>query len=146
MPTYPTISADPRVQAHYERCREEGTPHGLAEMFALGQPPGVETESTFLAGMYDQQAKEFNNKPDVAKVLADDLRAAGGSTAGKVYLGGLAEYPGDPRAWVSGKDDIKQLAKERNYQIDGMVKHKRDGRTEIKRRSPSKRRVAGAAK
>lgn len=93
-----------------------------------GCPPGIATDATFLAGMYSDQAKEFNAPSGQGDKLASELRAMGGSTAGKVYLSGLAAYPGDPKAWISDKSDVLRVAEERNYTVSGMTNRKADGR------------------
>lgn len=87
------------------------------------------------AGMAERQHGQFNTKLGQIQgnELASELRAQGGSTTGKVYLSSLAEYPGDPRAWVSGKDDVKRVCKERNLDIvEGSMLHKSDGRKDEK--------------
>jgi|SRR6185436_2080230 len=105
----------------------------LCEMFSSCAPPSISTEATMFAGMANRQHNKFNTKLGniQGEALASELRAKGGSTTGKVYIGGLAEYPGDPRAWVSGKDDVKRVCRERNLNIvDGSMTHKADGRVD----------------
>jgi hypothetical protein len=40
---------------------------------------------------------------------------------GKVYVSGLANYLGDPRAWVSGRDDVRRVLEERGWSSQGAV-------------------------
>ena len=47
--------------------------------------------------------------------------AAGVSTTGKQYMHGLAEFPGDPGAWVDGTSDVLRVAKERGFRVHGAV-------------------------
>lgn len=50
--------------------------------------------------------------------------AAGVVTRGKQYIGGLARFPGDPRAWVDSRGDAARVARASNMQIadtDGKV-------------------------
>lgn len=102
----------------------------LCVMFAAQQAPAVQTDSTFLAGMESQQAVELNNKPQIGAKLSRDLKAIGGSPKGKVYLSGLAAYPGDPEAWISGRGDIKRVADQRNYTVKGAVTRRADSRAD----------------
>ena len=97
-----------------ERTKDECK---LCILFQSGQAPCVQTDSTFLAGMDYNQSEEFNKKPHIADRLASDLRKRGGSTKGKVYVSGMASYPGDPQAWISGKGDMVRVAEERNLTL-----------------------------
>lgn len=119
----PTISDNPHVQAHYELCRAQGTSHTLAEMFALARGPALMTDSVFLAGRggcYDQ----FEGSPIMGDFYAREAKKLGVDTTGKVYLKQLADFPGDPRAWVSGRGDVKKLCEERGWGCEGGVKLK----------------------
>jgi hypothetical protein len=116
----PVISTNPAVQAHYEACRARGTSHSLAEMFALGKPPMSDSDREFLegrGGCYDQ----FEGNDFLGDFYGRQAKKAGVDTAGAVYLSGLASYPGDPRAWVRGKGDVKKLCEERGYSARGAV-------------------------
>jgi len=118
----PTISRDPGVQAHYELCRARGTSHSLAEMFALGAPPMSDSDREFLegrGGCYEQ----FEGNRLINSDYRGQARRAGVDVAGAVYISGLADYPGDPRAWVRGKGDVKRLCEERNLTSLGAVRH-----------------------
>lgn len=107
-----TISDDPRIQAHYEKCLAEGTSHALAEMFAFAQPPGANDDTTWMKA---QGHNEFLG--DFPKPVRDrymkDWKAAGISYEGAAYVGELAEFPGDPQALVRGKGDIRKIAEKR---------------------------------
>jgi hypothetical protein len=46
-------------------------------------------------------------------------------TLGRVYLRGMARYPGDPEAWVSSRGDVARLAASRGWGVSGMVDVKR---------------------
>jgi hypothetical protein len=121
---YPTISNDPAIQAHYERSRAAGSSHKFAEMVALAQPPGISgTDSVFLEGHCN--GNQFANTPEVGEYYRSVAEAAGVSTEGKVYKSGLANYPGDPKAWVSGRGDVLRVVRERNWSCEGAVRHDR---------------------
>ena len=63
--------------------------------------------------MYEQEAKD-----------------AGVNTKGKIYLGGLARYPGDPEAWVSGRGDVQRICETRGWGSRGAVNVKSQEPTE----------------
>jgi hypothetical protein len=85
----------------------------------------LNTDNTFLEGHCNNNQMAAMH-PTVAKRLADDAAAAGVNIKGKVYLSGLAAYPGDPHAWVSGKGDVQKVIERRNWNCDGSVKVKCD--------------------
>lgn len=117
---WPAISPDANVQASYAAQRLDGAGHNFAEMVCLSAPPMSNTDREFLegrGGCYDQ----FEGLPFVGqhyKRLADE---AGVSTTGQVYLNGLARFPGDPEAWVSGRGDVKRRIEERGWSCQGSV-------------------------
>jgi len=117
---YPRVSDSGYVQAHYNACRMDGVPHKLAEMFALGQPPMSNTDREFLEGQggcYDQ----FGGNEFLGNFYAAQAKKAGVSTTGKVYLSGLARYPGDPEAWVSGRGDAQRVLEQRGWGAHGAL-------------------------
>lgn len=113
------ISDDPEVQRHYERCLRAGTSPRLAEMFACGQPPQSNTDKEFLAGHCN--GSQFEKTPGLGDFYAKHAALAGVDPKGKVYLGQLADYPGDPKAWVSGRGDVAKVAEERGWSCKGLV-------------------------
>ncbi len=117
---FPKISDNPEIQARYERMRQQGTPHTLAEMFALRSPPGTRfTEKAFLEG------RKMDVNDPVDRLVLEKARAAGINTQGKVYIGGLADGrgPADPGAWVSSADDVLAVAKRRQLRVEGALKY-----------------------
>lgn len=117
--TLPLISHDPWVQAAYERMRAEGTSHRLAEMFALQQPPMSCTDREFLEGHCN--GSQFAGQEHVGDYYRSVATAAGQDVTGKVYLSGLAAYPGDPQAWVSGRGDVERVVRQRGWSAEGLV-------------------------
>lgn len=115
---WPVISENPRIQGHYEECRRNGTSHALAEMFAFGESPTVKTDATFLANKHGQ----FVGKEHIGDAYKRVAEREGQNTKGKVYLSQLAEYPGDPRAWVDGRGDVQKLCEEKGWGCEGAVK------------------------
>lgn len=87
-----------------------------AVMFATGQGPRLVTDDTFFAGWQTGGGAQFGNanRPTREGYLGEAKRA-GVSTNGKVYMHGLADYPGDPRAWVSTRGEIVKRLEERGW-------------------------------
>lgn len=122
--TYPTISTDSAVQAHYEVCRAAGTSHNLAKIFALGQPPGASTDREFFAnrGMLGDQ---FDGDDEMLKTVVTRARRRGyNPNANDVYLPALANEVGDPAAFVpatGGRAHVKKVCESRGEECRGMV-------------------------
>jgi hypothetical protein len=116
---WPTISDDPVVQRHYEEMRMAGESHNLSEMLALRAPPMSNTDREFLQGHVN--GNQFEGSEDIGDQYKREAEAAGVSTTGKVYLGGLAAFPGDPKAWVAGRGDFQKVVEERGWGCEGAV-------------------------
>lgn len=93
----------------------------LAEMFASGKPPRGKTDDTFNAIQDNANGKQFERQPAIGDLYRKQAEAAGVSTTGKTYLSALAEYPGDPHAWVSGRGDVARRCKEKGWGCEGAV-------------------------
>jgi hypothetical protein len=107
-------------KVHYDQCIAQGTSPALAEMFALGAPPMSNTDREFLegrGGCYDQ----FAGQHDVGDHYARVARQHGVDVTGKVYLSGLARFPGDPAAWVSGRGDVRRVCEQHGWGCTGSV-------------------------
>src|SRR6516225_9010901 len=114
------VSTHPAIQAEYERLRAAGESHTIAEMLAYAQPPGVNnTDRAFMEGK--GCGEQFEGQDVIGDLYAQNLRDLGGSPKGKRYLHGLAEFPGDPRAWVSGLGEAKAYAESRGWGIRGQT-------------------------
>lgn len=127
-----TIDVPPEIrragreaESLFVKLRSEGYGQRWAEMCALQQPPATKgTDRTFMQGrMNNQQLDEM--PVDHAQNIVTLAKRAGINVSGKYYAGGLADHrgPGDPKAWVSGADDIKRVAMERNLSVSGAVEH-----------------------
>lgn len=95
--------------------------HGLCKMCDMlqsGTPPTIKTEATFQA---KGNLGGSNLPPGVRELYLRQARAAGVTTDGRYYEARIAEYPGDPEAWISNQDDMKRVAEQRNYSIEGDV-------------------------
>lgn len=94
----------------------------LEEMLRLQSPPMSNTDREFLEGRCN--GNQFESQPYVGDVYAGMAKDAGVDPKGKVYLSGLAAFPGDPRAWVSGRGDAQRVCEDRGWTCDGSVKVK----------------------
>lgn len=119
---YPKVSDNPQIQADYEAIRERGECHNLASMLAKRQPPSARTDREFMEGHCN--GNQFEGMEHLGDVYAAEARRRGVNVKGKVYLSGLASYPGDPKAWVSGRGDVERVLDERGWGSDGAVTRK----------------------
>lgn len=94
----------------------------LCPMFASGVTPACKSDGTIFPG-HLTGGRQFQS-PELRRRYLAKARAAGVSTDGKVYVGALADSPGDPRAWVDNVGDQKKLLEERGWNSDGDVKVK----------------------
>ncbi|HUU84203.1 MAG TPA: hypothetical protein VM243_11935 [Phycisphaerae bacterium] len=116
------ISDNPAVQARYEQMRAAGESHNIAEMLATRQAPRSVTDREFLSG--ECSGNQFVGDEKTGNRYRAIAEAAGVSVTGKVYKGSLARFPGDPKAWVNGRGDVKRRCIEENWSCDGMVTHR----------------------
>jgi hypothetical protein len=100
--------------------RVKGEGHRLAEMLALGSAPALLTDAVFLEGL-SCNGSQFEGQEVVGDFYKREAALAGVSVKGKVYLSSLALYPGDPRAWVSGRGDVERVCRERGFTASGAV-------------------------
>lgn len=75
--------------------------------------PNIQSETTFLANRDDG----FGNDNRSRRVAMARAKAAGVSTAGKLYCPGLCP-PGEslsPKAWITDKADARRICRENNW-------------------------------
>ena len=117
-------------QVAYWRMRLEGQSHNMAELLATRSFPGVRgTSSAFMKGTHAQDSGY-----DAMRYRA--AAAQGVDTNGKRYLAGLARYPNDPEAWVSGLSDVRRVCEARGWNCEGAVdvsSYEADGSGELAR-------------
>lgn len=109
----------------YLKYRSDGMEHPLAAMQACRRGPQMKnSDRTFNQG----QRRKMNGIEDgIMRQLLKYAGQAGIKTQGKFYVGGLARRglgPRDPQAWVSTTDDILEVARKRNLEVEGVVNHK----------------------
>ena len=119
---WPQISLNEQVQTSYQLMRQNGESHSIAEMLATRSFPGVKgTDSVFMQGRKLGGQQFEDTAPNVGEHHMAMAAKAGVNTSGKWYSGTMAEFPGDPRAWVSGLGDVRRIAKERGIGVAGAV-------------------------
>jgi hypothetical protein len=120
------VSDDPAIQAHYDECRRQGTSHNLALMFAEAQPPMSSTDREFMRGT--ENGRQFQGNQRAGNEYRRVAESMGQNTKGKKYLSSLAEFPGDPKAWVDSRADVQKVCEERGWGCTGAVnvKHRTD--------------------
>lgn len=122
----PIIDSDREVQSRYEAMRRQGQSHNMAEMLAYRQAPNSRTDDDFFRGVgtLDKQIGD----PEaiyINDVTQRHLRETGHApNPNHIYMQGLAQYPGDPRAFVASAGEAKRRAEELNVSVEGFVNHK----------------------
>lgn len=102
-------------QVAYWKMRLEGQSHNMAEMLALKCFPAAHgLDSTFMKGTHHQDSVLENYRYQAAA-------EAGVDTNGRRYISGLARFPNDPEAWVSGRADVLRVCSDRGWNCRGLV-------------------------
>lgn len=119
---WPTVSDDVRVQDRYAAMRAAGESHSMAEMLATRSFPGLKgTDAVFMEGR-KLGGQQFESLPrHMGQMYLEEAAKANVNVSGKYYLGTVARFPGDPKAWVSGLGDVRRIAKERGVAVVGAV-------------------------
>jgi len=113
------IFSEPAPMGAYVAMRLAGESRKMAAMLALRRGPALRTDSEFRRG--HTNGSQFSACPWVGTHHRRAAERAGVDPAGKIYLSGLARYPGDPGAWVSGRGDIRRLVEDRGWGCSGSV-------------------------
>jgi hypothetical protein len=117
------VSSDFATQVRYFEMRLKGESHKMAEMLATRSFPGLRTDSVFNEGRFSGTTLE--KCPAHMAWLKAQAEAAGISVNGKYYLAGLADFPGDPTAWVGDRGDVIRVCEAKGLTIkEGMVDYK----------------------
>jgi hypothetical protein len=103
-----------------EEFAKADNPAKFDEMVATGIAPGCMTDDVFLAGL-GCNGSQFDGQERVGDEYKQIAKEAGVSVQGKVYMGSLAEYPGDPKAWISSRADAERVCTERGWGCRGAV-------------------------
>lgn len=119
------VSAGRYAVERYMAAKKAGESENMAVIIAMRTPPGTRyTERAFMEG---RAHNPFGSQSDLLnRVAIADANEAGISTAGKVFMGGLADGRmfRDPMAWVSGYDDVKRVCAMRGRSCEGAVNYR----------------------
>jgi len=122
----PDIATAPAtVREHFLKVLALGYGERWATMVALQQPPGVSgVDRTFQEGHLDGNWLDKLPKKQAQRMIRE-AKSAGISTAGRFYMSGIADKRGarDPKAWVSSRDDVLKVCKERKLIIRGTINY-----------------------
>lgn len=93
---------------------EPGDAERMAEILRTRRcPASAGTDTAFMEGYLT--GHDDGLVGESAQPIREQYRkATGGYPAGKRYMSQLARYPGDPRAWVDSKADVKRICEEDN--------------------------------
>lgn len=116
------ISNDLDIQERYLDMRLQGQSHNMAEILASRRFPGTKTDVEWNRGHCN--GNQFDG-PEAVRVVGDYYKSVaaehGVSITGKVYKSGLADFPGDPEAWVSSRSEAQALIEKRGWSSQGLV-------------------------
>ena len=109
---------------HYRTCIRRGSSPRLAELFALRQAPGLNTDATFLAGRGTLQDQFKGDEIVLDQITKTAKRHGYNPNANDVYISSLAQFPGDPKAFVpptNAKGHVRKVCEDRGWSCHGSV-------------------------
>jgi hypothetical protein len=122
----PDIATAPAsVREHFLKVLALGYGERWAAMVALQQPPGVSgVDRTLQEGRLDGNWLDSLPKKQAQRLIRE-AKKAGVNPSGKWYFSGIADKrgAGDPRAWVSSRDEVLQVCKDRRLEIKGTINY-----------------------
>ena len=124
--TYPEVSDDPDVQAFYEERRKEGVSHNMAKIFALRSPPGVSTDTTYMAGVGTLRQQCGDDDKEVDRLVSAAKKLGHTPNASDLYNPTLARCLGDPLAFVPAsnpKAHVRKVCEMRGKSCEGLVNY-----------------------
>lgn len=112
-----TIFDPPLPPEYEERCKSN-----IKEAVEARQFPGLNTDTSFLANRGTLEA-QFADKEALKQTVEGAQRAGYKPKPSDVYLSSLAQFPGDPQAWVGSdaKGHIRKVCEERGIGCSGSV-------------------------
>lgn len=99
------------TEEEYKAACQHQDEERLAEMLSLGATPHCVSDQTYMKG--HANGSQFEKCRHMGDYYRHEAEAHGGNTNGKRYVSGLARFPGDPEAWVTGRDDIRRVIESR---------------------------------
>lgn len=89
------------------------------KLFRCNIAPYISTDSTFMAKSHYEDGFGADNVSRMKARAA--ARKAGVNPEGKRYFPSLAKRQFDPRAWISGKGDVKRICEKEGWGCNGAV-------------------------
>lgn len=133
-------AAGPGAEWIYQEAISKGNSPRMAEMLALRKAPSPDTDDTFLAGR-GTLLKQFDGDERAMNARIQEAQRHGYTPGvNDVYMPTLAQFPGDPRAFVRSKGECVRLAEERGTALELKGRQVVKGRTPD--RDPMEDRVA----
>jgi hypothetical protein len=86
----------------------------FSAMLAARRGPALRTDTAHLGKLHD---RSFGENDPTARLYLNAARAAGVNPKGKYYCPSLAEYSGDPEAWIETKGDAIRVAKKKGMRL-----------------------------
>jgi hypothetical protein len=109
--------------------------HRFATMLALQSAPKAMTDREYLEGRHNWVKDVSGDPGELMKIARRNAAAEGVSPPSDtaVYEPGLAEYPLDPKAFVTGgRNELRRKCEQRGLDCDGPVKVKAHRQKEVK--------------
>lgn len=106
----------------YNEMIASGVSPKLADMLASRTPPGASTDREFLHGHCN--GNQFEGFQAMGDYYQSYAKKAGINTKGKIYLSSLANFPGDPKAWVSDRSDAARVIDSNGWGAEGAITRK----------------------
>lgn len=105
--------------ARYAMMVAAGESHNMAEVLATRKFPGTRTDVEFNHSRCN--GNQFEALPQLGDWYRAEAERHGVNPVGQFYHSGLADYPGDPTAWIGGRGDAIRVAKEKGLRLSGLV-------------------------
>lgn len=115
----PIVDSDPAIQSRYEEFRRHGNSHNFSEMMAFKQPPGSQSDTDFQRGIGTLASQIGDPENIYLNEVTGTYRKLTGHNPGnrEIYMPGLAQFPGDPRAFVASGSEAKRVAERQNLGV-----------------------------
>ena len=124
-----TLTRESTYKEIYNEAIKNGCSPTFADMLAARSAPALHGGDTHYFAGRGTLAKQFENNEEQLNYIVSTAKKAGYNPGvNDVYEPGMAEFIGDPRAFVSpagGINQIKHVAEERNLTVDGPFKRSR---------------------
>jgi hypothetical protein len=91
----------------------------LSDMLSEQRAPHGVSDCTFMKDTAN--GKQFQGQEQAGNHYREVAESLGASVTGKKYIAGLANFPGDPEAWVDSRGDAQRLLEKRGWGSEGTI-------------------------